>query len=71
MAMTGRNSRDLVTRYTRVRGLCGGGFRKELADLGALIEAIIRASGLQQALKEFGIREGNLDGFAEHSLRGS
>ncbi|KAI1754147.1 putative Fe-containing alcohol dehydrogenase [Xylaria castorea] len=43
--------------------------KKETADLGDLIDAIIRALGLPRTLKEFGIGEDRLDGIAEHSLK--
>ncbi|KAI0190152.1 putative Fe-containing alcohol dehydrogenase [Xylaria flabelliformis] len=44
------------------------GLRKETADLGDAMDAIIRALGLPRTLKEFGIGEDKLDGIAEHSL---
>ncbi|KAI0874343.1 putative Fe-containing alcohol dehydrogenase [Hypoxylon argillaceum] len=46
----------------------GRGLKKESADLGDLMDAIIRALGLPRTLKEFGIGEDRLDGIAEHSL---
>jgi alcohol dehydrogenase class IV len=44
------------------------GLKRESADLGDLMDAIIRALGLPRTLKEFGIGEDKLDGIAEHSL---
>ncbi|KAI4870836.1 putative Fe-containing alcohol dehydrogenase [Hypoxylon rubiginosum] len=42
---------------------------RETADLGDLMDAIIRALGLPRTLKEFGIGEDKLDTIAEHSLK--
>lgn len=44
------------------------GLEKESADLGDLMDAIIRALGLPRTLKQFNIGEDRLDGIAEHSL---
>lgn len=46
-----------------------GGLVKETADLGDLMDAIIRALGLPRTLKEFGIGEERLESIAVHSLR--
>ncbi|KAI1127641.1 putative Fe-containing alcohol dehydrogenase [Nemania abortiva] len=45
------------------------GLKKESADLGDLMDAIIRALGLPRTLKGFGIGEDRLQGIAEHSLQ--
>ncbi|KAI5864555.1 putative Fe-containing alcohol dehydrogenase [Durotheca rogersii] len=45
------------------------GLNKETADLGDLVDAIVRALDLPRTLKEFGIGEDKLDGIAERSLR--
>lgn len=45
------------------------GLKKDTADLGDLMDAIIRALGMPRTLKEFGIGEDKLDGIAEHSLQ--
>ncbi|KAI1374944.1 putative Fe-containing alcohol dehydrogenase [Hypoxylon crocopeplum] len=42
---------------------------RETADLGDLMDAIIRALELPRTLKEFGIGEDKLGGIAEHSLK--
>ncbi|KAI0180219.1 putative Fe-containing alcohol dehydrogenase [Hypoxylon sp. FL1284] len=42
---------------------------KETADLGDLMDAIIRVLGLPRSLKDFGIGEDKLGGIAEHSLK--
>jgi alcohol dehydrogenase class IV len=44
------------------------GLKKESADLGDLMDAIIRSLGLPRMLREFGIGEDKLEGIAEHSL---
>lgn len=44
------------------------GLKKESADLGDLMDVIIRALDLPRTLKEFSIGEDRLDGIAEHSL---
>lgn len=44
------------------------GLERESADLGDLMDVIIRALGLPRTLKEFSIGEDRLDGIAEHSL---
>ncbi|KAI1175818.1 putative Fe-containing alcohol dehydrogenase [Nemania sp. FL0916] len=46
----------------------GRGLKEETADLGDLMDAIIRELGLPRTLKEFNIGEDKLDGIAEHSL---
>ncbi|KAI0481889.1 putative Fe-containing alcohol dehydrogenase [Xylaria cf. heliscus] len=45
------------------------GLRRDSADLGDLMDAIVRALGMPRTLKEFGIGEDKLDGIAEHSLQ--
>ncbi|KAI8627371.1 putative Fe-containing alcohol dehydrogenase [Xylariaceae sp. FL1651] len=45
------------------------GLKRESAELGDLMDAIIRALGMPRTLKEFGIGEDKLDGIAEHSLK--
>ncbi|KAI8966805.1 putative Fe-containing alcohol dehydrogenase [Daldinia sp. FL1419] len=45
------------------------GLKKETADLGDLMDAIIRALELPRTLKEFGIGEDKLGNIAEHSLK--
>ncbi|KAI1768973.1 putative Fe-containing alcohol dehydrogenase [Hypoxylon sp. FL1150] len=42
---------------------------REAADLGDLMDAVIRSLGLPRTLEEFGIGENKLDGIAEHSLK--
>ncbi|KAI1452097.1 putative Fe-containing alcohol dehydrogenase [Annulohypoxylon moriforme] len=42
---------------------------RDTADLGDLMDAIVRALGLPRTLKEFGIGEDKLDKIAEHSLK--
>ncbi|KAJ2972254.1 hypothetical protein NUW58_g9224 [Xylaria curta] len=44
------------------------GLKRESADLGDLMDAVIRGLGLPRTLGEFGIGEDKLDGIAEHSL---
>ncbi|KAI0393883.1 putative Fe-containing alcohol dehydrogenase [Xylariaceae sp. FL0594] len=44
------------------------GLKRESADLGDIMDAIIRALGLPRTLSEFGIDEDKLDSVAEHSL---
>ncbi|KAI8951642.1 putative Fe-containing alcohol dehydrogenase [Xylaria longipes] len=45
------------------------GLKRRTADLGDLMDAIIRALGLPRTLKEFGIGEDKFDGIAENSLQ--
>ncbi|KAI0110346.1 putative Fe-containing alcohol dehydrogenase [Nemania sp. FL0031] len=45
------------------------GLKIESADLGDLMDAIIRALDMPRTLEEFGIREDKLEGIAEHSLQ--
>ncbi|KAI1644790.1 putative Fe-containing alcohol dehydrogenase [Daldinia loculata] len=45
------------------------GLEKETADLGDLMDAIIRALGLPRTLSEVGIGEDKLSGIAENSLK--
>lgn len=42
---------------------------RDTADLGDLMDAIIRSLELPRTLQEFGIGEGKLGNIAEHSLR--
>ncbi|KAI1094392.1 putative Fe-containing alcohol dehydrogenase [Rostrohypoxylon terebratum] len=46
-----------------------GKLNRETADLGDLMDTIIRALGLPRTLKEFGIGEDRIDKIAEHSLK--
>ncbi|KAI1337987.1 putative Fe-containing alcohol dehydrogenase [Xylariaceae sp. FL0016] len=45
------------------------GLQRETADLGDLMDAVVRALKMPRTLKEFGIGEEKLDGIAEHSLK--
>lgn len=46
-----------------------GKLSRETADLGDLMDTIIRTLGLPRTLKEFGIGEDKIDRIAEHSLK--
>ncbi|KAI1104699.1 putative Fe-containing alcohol dehydrogenase [Jackrogersella minutella] len=61
---------QLLWEDTKAREIFGQrGLEREKADLGDLMDAIIRALGLPRTLKEFGIEEDKLEGIAEHSLK--
>ncbi|KAI1393613.1 putative Fe-containing alcohol dehydrogenase [Hypoxylon trugodes] len=45
------------------------GLKREIADLGDLMDAIIRTLDMPRTLKEFGIGEDKLENIAEHSLK--
>ncbi|KAI1268475.1 putative Fe-containing alcohol dehydrogenase [Xylariaceae sp. FL1019] len=45
------------------------GLSRESSDLGDLMDAIIRALGMPRSLKQFGVKEDQLDGIAENSLK--
>ncbi|KAI0166253.1 putative Fe-containing alcohol dehydrogenase [Xylariaceae sp. FL1272] len=45
------------------------GLSRESSDLGDFMDAIIRALGMPRPLKQFGVKEDQLDGIADNSLK--